>query len=300
MWLGNPHYLSVYGLGVAQAMSILGHWHRQVSIWDSVDDVRRQIDEMSPDVIWTHMALWPPSGALDAAQIADILGRWKRRGTAVFLHDGDPKPDRTVTVDVGSTFSIALVNRAVTSDVGWGIATMRWPYAAMVQREIAAPLTEWACDLLFAGILRVDDSHYGERTSLVFRLHQLLGPRMRIVSAHAGDVNNRMVVADVAASAGAVLGLARPEVPGWIDTRVFQYPGAGGVLVHDDASEFLEPDVHYLRFDRSNAAESILHCVERSKQEGPELRLRAFQHVQKHHTWVQRCEAALAAFFGLY
>ncbi|MEK7705633.1 MAG: glycosyltransferase [Myxococcota bacterium] len=249
-------------------------------------------------MIWTHMALWPPSGALSAAEIADILGRWKRRGTAVFLHDGDPKPDRAVSVDVGSTFSIALVNRAVVDDTAWGIAALRWPYAAMVQKEIAEPTTEWTCDLLFAGFLRIDESHYGERTSLVFRLHQLLGPRMRIVNAHAGDVNNRMVVADVAASARAILGCARPEVPGWIDTRVFQYPGAGGLLIHDGAGEFLEPNVHYLRYDRDNPVESIISLVERAATAGVVIRENAFAHVQRHHTWIQRVEVALRAFFG--
>ena len=298
VWLGNPRYLSAYGLGVAQAMSILGHWHRQVSIWDDAGDVERQIAEMQPDVIWTHMALWPPAGALSSEQIAEILGRWKRRGTAVYLHDGDPKTERATTVDVGSTFSIALVNRAIIDATAWGIAALRWPYAAMVQRQIAEPRTEWSCDLLFAGILRLDEAHYGERTALVHRLHQHYGPRMRIVTAHGGDTNNRMLVADVATSAGAVLGLSRPEVEGWIDTRVFQYPGAGGVLVHDDVGDFLVPDVHYLKFDRTNALDSIIRCVERARIEGIPIRERAFAHVQNNHTWVNRCEEALAAFFG--
>ncbi len=227
------------------------------------------------------------------------MAPWKRRGTAIYLHDGDPKPERKTEIDVGSVFSIALLNRTVLDGVAWGIPALQWPYAAMTQKEIASLRTEWACDLLFAGILRPDESHYGERTSLVFRLHQLFGPRMRIVSPGAGDPNNRMLVADVAASAGAVLGLARPEVPGWIDTRVFQYPGAGGVLIHDNAGAFLEADVHYLQFDRNNAVDSICRSVERAQKEGPALRERAFRHVQAHHTWVQRVEVALAAFFGV-
>lgn len=297
--LCNPRYLSSYVLGVGQAMHLLGYWHRVVSIFDDAASVAQQIAEMQPDVIWTHMALWPPPGALKAEQIAEMLGRWKRCGTAVYLHDGDPKPDRQTEVDVGSAFSIALINRALPDDTAFGIPAIRWPYAAMVQREIADPMSEWVCDLLFAGILRADESHYGERTSLVYRLHQLMGPRMRIVTAHGGDVNNRMLVADVAASAGSVLGLSRPDVPGWIDTRAFQYPGAGGVLIHDDAGDFLEPDVHYLRFDRDGGAESVTQCVERAKKEGPGIRERAFRHIQHHHTWIQRVDVALQAFFGV-
>lgn len=297
VWLGNPRYASVYGLGVAQAMGLLGHWHRSVSIFDDAASVAKQIAEMAPDVIWTHMALWPPDGALRAEVIAEIVARWHRKGKAVYLHDGDPR-EREVTVDVGSAFGIALINRSVEDGGYWGgITSLRWPYAAMVQKEIAPPRSEWVCDLLFAGHLRRDPL-YGPRTELVFDLQRRLGPKMRIVVA-GDDGNNRMLVADVAPSAGAVLGLARPEVPGWIDTRVFQYPGAGGVLIHDDAGEFLAPGEHYVRFDRAGGADAVLPALARARVEGPAIRERAFLHVQAHHTWLNRVETALAAFYGV-
>lgn len=297
IFLGNTRYMSAYALGIGQAMGILGHWHRVVSIFDDADGVARQVAEMAPDVIWTHMTLWPPPRAVDASSLTDILASWKRKGTAVFLHDGDPKPARSVPIDVGSSYSIALVNRSVLGDGGWPIPSIRWPYAAMVQREIGTPLPEWDCDLLFAGHLR-GDSFYGPRTALVLELQRLYGERMRLVSPGGGDTNNRMLVADVAPSAGAILGFGRPEVEGWIDTRVFQYPGAGGVLIHDDAGEFLEPDVHYLRVPRGDI-DAIGAAVERAKIEGPAMRERAFAHVQAAHTWVQRVETALTAFYGV-
>jgi hypothetical protein len=120
---------------------------------------------------------------------------------------------------------------------------------------------------------------------------------MLIVAPGDGAINNRMHVADVAPSATAILGFARPEIPGWIDTRVFQYPGAGGCLIHDDAGEFLVPGVHYLQFDRTDPIASVLAAA-RKAQTLPDLRLSAFNHIQKNHTWLQRCEAALAAFYG--
>lgn len=283
-------------------MGLLGHWHRYVSVFDDAGSIEKQVDEMRPDVIWTHTTLWPPPGALageehPAARFAAILGRWKRRGTAVFLHDGDPKPIRNVDIDIGSAYSIALVNRCVLRGDGWAaLPSIQWPYAAMVQREIGEPHSEWACDLLFAGHLRSDD-FYGARTSYVFTLQQHLGSRMRIVSPGGGDANNRMLVAEVAPSANAVLGFGRPEVRGWIDTRVFQYPGSGGILIHDDAGDFLEPNVHYLCVERGDVA-GVLAAVERAKVDGPAMRERAFAHIQKHHTWVHRVEVALSAFFG--
>jgi hypothetical protein len=100
------------------------------------------------------------------------------------------------------------------------------------------------------------------------------------------------------AQTNAVLGFGRPEVKGWIDTRVFQIPGAGGVLIHDDAGEVLTADEHYLRCDRANAVDSVLRCVERAKVDGAAIRARAFAHVQRHHTWSQRVETVLARFYG--
>ena len=300
--LCEPRYLSAYVIGVAQAMGMMGHWHRQVSLWDG-GDVGRQIAEMAPDVVWTHMAAWPPKEALAVEEVAALLATAKRRGAVVFLHDGDPR-DRAMppAVDIPAAFTMALVNRQVP-DPYWGIPSVRWPYAAMVQREAVRP-ERVDYDLAFAGNLRRQRDGeavdlYGARTDLVHELHRRLWPRMSVVSPGGGDTNNRMQVADVVATTHAVLGFGRPEVSGWIDTRVFQWPGAGGLLITDDAGDVLEPDVHYLRFDRANAVDSILWLLERAK--GPDaqaIRDRAFAHVQRHHTWAHRVKQALAPFFG--
>lgn len=294
--LCNPRYLSVYALGVAQAMGQLGHWHRTVSIFDELPDIVRQLAELSPDVIWTHMALWPPPGARTASELSEACAIWKRKGSLVFLHDGDPRDRDLTATDVAGSFTHALINRTV--DVAtWPIECVRWPYAAMSQAQIGEPVSEWSCELLFAGHLRRDPL-YGDRTELVYKLQHALSGGMIVVCPSIGAANNRMLVADVAASAGAVLGFARPEVPGWIDTRVFQYPGAGGVLIHDDAGSFLAPGVHYLPFDREDAVESVLRAVEEAKTKGPAIRRAAFDHIQSHHTWRHRVSEALALRFG--
>lgn len=290
----NPRYLSAYVLGVAQAVNQLGHWHRTVSVFDDAASIERQIAEMSPDIIWTHTVAWPPVGAVPASELLPMLARWKRRGSITYLHDGDPRarevhPD----LDVEAAFSIALVNRTV--DDHWPVHSIRWPYAAMTQKEIGPAREEWRCDLLFAGHLRRHQEGYGDRTRLVYALHRRLGPRMRIISPGGGDTNNRMLVADVAPSAGAILGYGRPDVPGWIDTRAFQYPGAGGLLIHDDCGDILAPDEHFLRFNPKEGEESVLACLARASKDGPAIRARAFAHVQRHHTWRHRVEAALTA-----
>jgi hypothetical protein len=158
------------------------------------------------------------------------------------------------------------------------------------------PAESLRCGLLFAGIVRRDDDLYSPRTEMLGLLRERLGDALTV---RTGTVNDRMQVADVAVSASAVFGMGRPEVPGWVDTRVVQYPGAGGVLVHDDAGGLLEPGVHFVAFERHDTLDktvsSIVDAYARAVEFGPQTRERAFAHVQAHHTWRHRVEQALAA-----
>jgi hypothetical protein len=294
--LGNPAYLSAYVLGVAQAMGHLGHWHREVSVLDHVDRVERQLEEMRPDVIWTHTVPWVPRESPAPGWVyLDILAAWRKRGARVLLHDGDPRSATRHPHDISASFDLALCNHTIPR-VEWQVPALRWPYAAMVQREMAEPVDELRCGLLFAGIVRKDDDLYSPRTDLLGRLREKLGDHLTV---RTGGINDRMQVADVAVSARAVFGMGRPEVSGWVDTRVVQYPGAGGVLVHDDAGGLLEPGVHFVAFERHEAIDktvsSVVEAFVRAVEHGPEIRERAFAHVQAHHTWGHRVPQALDA-----
>lgn len=287
--LANPAYLSSYVLGVAQAMGQLGHWHREVSVLDDLDRVTRQLEEMRPDIIWTHTVPWVPREASAPGwAFLDLLASWRKRGARVLLHDGDPRAATRHPVRLSASFDVALCNHSLPRPE-WGLSVYRWPYAAMAQREIGEPVDALRCGLLFAGIVRKDDSLYSPRSDLLAALRERMGDSLTV---RTGAVNDRMQVADVAASARAVIGFGRPEIPGWIDTRCFQYPGAGGVLLHDDASEFLTPGVHFVEFSRgATAAETAARVIDAFTaigHEEREMRQRAFDHVQAHHTWRHR------------
>lgn len=292
--LANPSYLSSYVLGVAQAMGQLGHWHREVSVLDELDRLARQFDEMRPDVIWTHTVPWVPRAAPSPGwALLDLLATWRSRGARVLLHDGDPRTATRYPHDLSASFDVALCNHALPRNE-WRVPAARWPYAAMAQRKIGAPVDGLRCGLLFAGIVRKDDSLYSPRSEVLGLVRERLGDRLAV---RTGAVNDRMQAADVAASARAVLGFGRQEVPGWVDTRVFQYPGAGGVLLHDDAGEFLVAGGHYVRFERcaspADTAAAICEAYAKVGHEENEMRHRAFEHVQGAHTWRHRVEAAL-------
>jgi hypothetical protein len=292
--LANPSYLSAYVLGVAQAMGQLGHWHREVSVLDHFDRVVRQLDEMRPDVIWTHTVPWVPREApAPGWAYLDLLAEWRRRGARVLLHDGDPRSATRHPSDLSASFDQALCNHSLQR-LEWRLPVLRWPYAAMAQRELGDPVDALRCGLLFAGIVRKDDDLYSPRTDLLGVLRHRLGDRLTV---RTGGVNDRMQSADVAASAQAVLGFGRPEVPGWVDTRVFQYPGAGGILLHDDAKGFLVPGVHFVAFERGvdadTTARNVVEAFERVGHQELEMRRRAFEYIQARHTWRHRVEQVL-------
>lgn len=292
--LCNPAYLSAYVLGVSQAMGMLGHCHREVSVLDDIERINRQLEEMRPDVIWTHTVPWVPREAKVSGWVfLDLLSAWRKRGARAVLHDGDPRAATRYPFGIADSFDVALCNHRLPR-TEWKIPVRRWPYAAMAQRELAEPVDALRCGLLFAGIVRKDDDLYSPRTELLGSLRRRIGDALTV---RTGGVNDRMQTADVAASARAVLGFGRPEVSGWVDTRVFQYPGAGGVLIHDDAGEFLEPGVHYAHFNRASSvdmtAEHVAIAYETVCKDEGDMRQRAFEHIQQNHTWRHRVDQAL-------
>ena len=291
------YYPSEYAFGVAQAMTMTGHWHSTVNVrWD-INVIAKRLREMSPDVIWGHMLLWAPGGGASSNKTSDLLElceRWRtKRGTKVLLHDGDARDETRYPFDISSAVDLALCNHTADRSV-WKVPQLRWPYFAFYQREIAAPVPEYTCDLVFAG--RLDSGGiYRERTMLIHELMICLGDRMKVF--RGGDEHTLFRTPELAASAGAVLGYGRPGRNGWLDVRVFQYPGAGGILLHDDVGGFLEPGVHYYRYD-SGDCESVINALECALLEESrvvEMRRAAFDYVQQHHSATARVRQALAA-----
>jgi spore maturation protein CgeB len=110
-----------------------------------------------------------------------------------------------------------------------------------------------------------------------------------------GDDHTLFRTPELAASADAVLGFGRPGRSGWLDVRVFQYTGAGAVLIHDDVGGFLEPWVHYCPYS-SGSVESVsdaLDWISLKPEESRKMRQRAFDYVQRNHSAEVRVKEAL-------
>lgn len=285
------HYLSPYIFGVQQGMARLGHWHSQISIRQPAHLIEQRIVDVHPDIIWTHMLLWAPAGAPATPELLQVVERAARRGAKVVIHDGDYKPDARFPHDLSSWCALALCNHRFDRSA-WRVPTLHWPYFAFAQERIEEPKPALRCGLFFAGRLGTD-AVYGDRTALVEEIKRA-GVSVRIPA----DGNTLFRTAEVAASADAVLGFGRPGTSGWVDTRVFQYPGAGGILLHDDVAGYLEPWVHFVPYESGSAA-SAVEALERlaaaRESERQVLRERAFAHVQSQHSSTARVQQVLGA-----
>lgn len=292
MLLGDTdHYLSPYIFGVQQAMARLGHWHSSVSIRQPANVIEQRIADVRPHILWTHMLLWPPPGSPPVERLVAIAEKAHRAGARVIIHDGDYKPPTRYPRDLSSWCALALCNHAFDRKA-WRIPTLRWPYFAFAQDAITDPVAHLRCELFFAGATGRDPV-YSARTAL------LDGIRSRGVKLQlANDGNTLLRTREIAASADAVLGFGRPGATGWVDTRVFQYPGAGALLLHDDVAGYLEPWAHFIPY-RSGDPASVVEVLARLRKmpaaDKQAMRERAFAFVQERHNSVARVQAALAA-----
>ena len=290
------HYLSPYIFGVSQGMARLGHWHSQISIRNPIGVIEQRIADLRPHILWTHMLLWPPHDSPPVRKLVEVVERAARDGARVVIHDGDYKGPTRHAEDISGWCAVALCNHTFDR-AAWKAPTLRWPYFAFAQDEIAAPRDALRCGLFFAGTIG-QGPVYEARTALLDAVRKA-GVTIRVPTPAEGNTLFR--TAEIAASADAVLGFGRPGTPGWVDTRVFQYPGAGAILLHDDVGGYLEPWAHFVPY-RSGDPDSVAEAMGRLRAATPgeraRLRSRAFRFVQERHSSVAR-GAEVLRFVGL-
>lgn len=285
-------YPSEYIFGVNQGMTLLGHFHSTVNIRQDIGLIAQRVAQVHPHVIWGHMLLWAPGTLAKTHELLGLCETWRRRGARIIMHDGDARIETRHPTDISHAVDVVLCNHTADRSV-WGIKQVRWPYFAFTQTVMAVPHSEFSCELAFAG--RVSESGiYAGRTRLIAALRAWLGGRFRVFPNESVP-HTLMRTPELAASAGAVLGYGRPEAPGWLDVRLFQYPGAGGIVLYDDverAAEFLVPYEHFIPYVKDDP-DSVMQAVEFAHRLGLSWRQKAFRHVQSEHSSVPRVRQAL-------
>ena len=296
------YYFSPYIHGVAAASGRLGILHSQVNIRAGFKTILARIQDVQPHILWTHMLLWPPVGSRHTSVLLYLCRQARQRyGTKVIIHDGDYKKRTRHAVDISDAVDLALVNHRHDRSA-WKVPTLYWPYACFPQDELAAPVPSLRCGVAFAGQVS-RGAVYNARTAFVDALMAHPEVDLRVFDGTGG--NTLLRTADLAASADAILGFGRPGSD-WVDNRVFQYPGAGAILLHDDVPEDsgMEPwsgvdPGHYVPYESGNP-ESVIDALRRLRCAGPiwtaALRQRAFLHGQDNHSYTARVKQVLRHF----
>ncbi|MDP3767151.1 MAG: glycosyltransferase [Dehalococcoidia bacterium] len=291
-------YFSPFIHGVAAACGKLGILHSQINIRATASLIAQRIEDVQPDLIWGHMLLWPPGGAPPVPALLDLCAKARKRGAFVAIHDGDIKEKTRWAQDVSGAVDLALCNHR-HDRIQWRVPVMHWPYAAFPQDDLAPPREDWRCEVAFAG--QLGRGIYDTRTRLV---EGMKGSGLKVWifdGTPATGGNTLLRTPDLAASATCVLGAGRPEVAGWLDTRVFQYPGAGAILLHDDVGGFLEPWVHYAPYvggSVASATDAARRVIALSDADQHTMRLRALAHVQARHSYTARVQQVIDARAG--
>ena len=308
VFLGHTAYESLYRYGVAEACGQLDIEHTEVNLLTTMEQVEQEVADAKPDLIWGHMFFWAPHnsvGPIDPNDVLTLCAKWRAAGIRVVLHDGDPRLHTRFPHAINSGVDLVLANHRLPRSE-WNVPVIHWPFAAPMYKEgMAEPCDEFAGPIIFTGTLRADDGLYDARTAC---LQELQARGVLRVLPEPGMPNTMPRSAEVAASAEAIIGFGRPEIPGWIDTRVFQVAGAGGVLLHDDVGEvwFYSDDMQtkcweptllpwesYIPVERYNV-DSILEGLEYAREHGASIRRAAFARIQAGHTWTWRVAEVLA------
>lgn len=288
----TDHYFSPYIFGVAQACGRMGIWHSQVSIRVPIGVIAQRVRDVRPDLLWTHMLLWPPEGAPRVESLLSVCAEARRRGAFVLVHDGDVKERTRHPSDISDAVDLALCNHTHDRSA-WRVPGIRWPYGAFPQDRLADPVADFACDIAFAGQVS-DEAIYADRSRFLGAL-AATGVRLRIFDG--SDGNTMLRTPESAASATTIIGTGR-GIPGWTDTRVFQYPGAGAILLHDEADEFLAPGVHFMpyrRGDVASAVEAFRRVASWTPMQREAFRWTSLCYVQDRHSYVARVRQVIAA-----
>ena len=116
--------------------------------------------------------------------------------------------------------------------------------------------------------------------------------------------NTRFCTADVASSASSIVGIHHGHhVDGYLDTRPFQYCGAGALYFHsecDAIKQFFIPEVHYVQYEPMNVYSFIdkyKQYMIHDREQGNKIRQTAFKYTQKYHTAKHRVKMALDYVF---
>jgi hypothetical protein len=241
-------------------------------------------------------------------QFHEVLVRSRRKlGFKMIYQEGDAKLSPRYPYPVNELVDLTLINSQQTEIFSalLKVPCIHWPYFALNQTEMSPGDNLFRAPVVFAGNVsagrRANHLHHG-RYEFIEKLKKHVEVR---VFPSENIKNSRFSSQDVAASAEIVLGINQGlHVRGYLDTRPFQYIGAGGLFFIDRSPAmdlFFEPEVHYVPYAR-HSVESFIETRQiyftHQRDQVKQIRRTGFEYVQKWHTAQKRVQLAIGTVMG--
>jgi hypothetical protein len=306
-------WFSYYLMITAQGSFLNGHLHCPIPIRQSPRQIEQQINYFKPSILFCHMIFsenltnTETGEDLRREDLHEIIARAKKKwGTKVIYQEGDAKNDPRYPFPTFGIIDLGLVNSRRYEHFSnvMKVPFVHWPYCALNQENISPGDNLFRYNAVFSGNVSVRNNthlHYG-RYEFIERLKEKIDVKI-FPDENIG--NTRFCTADLAASAGAVIGIQHGyHVDGYVDTRPFQNIGAGALYFHDDCpgiNQFFKPYVHYMPYKKMDAEDFINqynYCYTEHPELVSKIRQDGFEYCQKHHTSKHRVQMALDMLDG--
>lgn len=282
---------SYFTAGVMEGAIRLGHWFRPIALRQVISEIINQVEYFQPDIIFAHQII-------DSSLLA-FFENQRSRGVKIAIHEGDPKSEPRHKSRISRYFDIGLINSSLTEVFSnmWEIPCYHWPYFCLQQSSIETPQERFKAAVSFSGNItsRGDNSHvhYGRAEFLGKIIGLKVYPNEEIK-------NSRFLTPIIAASSDTIIGVHQGwDIPGYLDTRPFQYIGAGALYFHDRCEaieQYFHDGVHYVGYERKNLDsffEQYNYYVIDHHDEGQRIRQTGFNYCQKEHNAMIRIKQAI-------
>jgi len=300
-------YFSYFLMGTAQGTFLNGHLHYAINIRQHPNMIEEQLKYFKPHLVFCHMIfsehLKDARGFLDREPLHEMLAKTKRKlGFKVAYGEGDAKKQPRYPYPATELIDLGLINSKLYQNFQsiLSVPCIHWPYFAVNQNEINVSNKKFEYSAIFAGNFSnrsVGHLHYGRERFLTLLRKKIPGLKL-FPDEEIG--NTKFCSQEIASSADCVVGINQGfDVEGYLDTRAFQYIGAGGLFFMDPSPAmdlFFEPNIHYVPYERHNAtdfASKYQYYMEQHRDKNKEIRKNGFEYVQKWHSAKRRVQMVI-------
>lgn len=302
-------YFSWYLHGVMQGSILNGYWFRPIDIKQNVETIEENLRYFKPHYVFTHMILGEHINTYSGVRERDIFFNFLKQmksilGFKILHQEGDPRGSRYEFSIKDVVDLVLLNNKDFDKFKFWDVPCIHWPYFSMLQDEIHPGDNRVSCQIAFGGNVvgdrTIEHVHYG-RYEFIEKLKEKFN-----VKIFPDDIigNSRFFTPEVAATAKSVLGIHQGfNLHGYLDTRPFQYCGAGALYFHDknDAiDQFFQEGVHFVQYGRFNidSFTEKFNYYQENREANKTIRRQAFEYCQKHHNSKIRVKQAIDVIEG--